>query len=58
MSGKESARQPWEATRAHVRKHDQIISREWGHVSSSDWAVLGSIFTACGLAIVLSGVLF
>ena len=58
MQGKENARQPWEASRAHVRKHEQIISREWGHVSSRDWAVLGAVFSACGLAIVLlAGVL-
>lgn len=55
MKGKENARQPWKATRAHVRKHDRIIAREWSHVSSRDWAVLGAVFTACGLAIVMAG---
>ena len=53
MQEKENARQAWKTERAYVREHDRIISREWGHVSSRDWAVLGSIFTACGLAMVL-----
>ena len=53
MREKENARQAWKTERAYVREHDRIISREWGHVSSRDWAALGAVFTACGLAIVL-----
>ena len=53
MQEKENARQAWKTERAYVRKHDQMIAREWDHVSSRDWAVLGAVFTACGLAMVL-----
>ena len=53
MREKENARRAWKTERASVRKHDQMIAREWAHVSSRDWAVLGAVFTACGLAIVL-----
>lgn len=58
MQEKENARRAWKTERAYMRKHDQMIAREWAHVSSRDWAVLGAVFTACGLAIVLlAGVL-
>lgn len=53
MHEKENARPVVKQSRAHVRKHDQMIAREWSHVSSRDWAVLGAVFTACGLAMVL-----
>ena len=53
MREKENARRAWKTERASVRKHDQMIAREWSHVSSRDWAVLGAVFTSCGLAMVL-----
>ena len=53
MQEKENARRAWKTERAYMRKHDQMIACEWAHVSSRDWAVLGAVFTACGLAIVL-----
>lgn len=60
MRGKENARQAWEASRAHVRKHDGIIARLRGEelpLSRKEERLLGVVFTVCGFATVMAGVL-
>lgn len=58
MQGKENARQPWKATRAHVRKHESILARIEGEplpLTDRELWILGAAFTAISLGIVLLG---
>lgn len=53
MTQKENARQPWEAMRAHVRKHDASITR----MTRSEAAGFFMLCTICGLLITIWGLL-
>lgn len=53
MQGKENARQPWKATRAHVRKHEASIAR----MTRREAVGFFMVCTICGLLITIWGLL-
>ena len=55
MTRKENARRAWQQRRANVRKHEEIISREWPLTRREEIA-LGALFSTMAAAITIMGV--